>query len=111
MDDFMKNSGTSAAFGFAGSLSELAGLGDFGGLFGSMVDTMSVSFVFTGDGKYTMRMNSSLGMWLGEDLSESESGTYTFDGKKLTMDGEEIEFSLKGETLTIYQDAMRLKMT
>lgn len=111
VDDFLTNSGTNAAVGFAGALTDFVGLGDVSGLFGMLADTFSITFTFNDNGQYTMKMDSSLGMWLGEDVSETQSGTYSFDGSKLTLDGKQMDFSLKDSSLTIYSDNVHIKMT
>lgn len=57
-----------------------------------------------------MTIYSSLGMWIGEDFSSSEEGTYYFDGELLELDGEAADFVLQDNELTIYSDGMSIQM-
>lgn len=47
-----------------------------------------------------------------EDLKDmNESGEYTFEDGVLTLDGEEVDFELKGNTLTLEVEGMDVKFT
>ena len=41
----------------------------------------------------------------------NESGEYTYEDDVLTMDGDEVDFELKGNTLTLEVEGMEVKFT
>ena len=41
----------------------------------------------------------------------NESGEYTFEDGVLTLDGDEVDFELKGNTLTLEVEGMDVKFT
>ena len=104
-------------------LAEYGDMGDMGGM-EEYIDVdklaITVTMKFTADGEYKLAVDDSSIEKLVDVMCDgledymkdmNESGEYTFEDGVLTLDGDEVDFELKGNTLTLEVEGMDVKFT